>query len=116
MAQFLLSVHAVAGNPPPSMAVIEQMYADVGSFNTDLMAAGSFVFGGGLQPANESTLVDATGDQPTVRDGVRTTGPETLGGFWVIDVADPDTAQKWAIRASRACAGPIEVRPFQPEA
>jgi hypothetical protein len=31
----------------------------------------------------------------------------------VIKAKDLDEALKWAAKASRACAGPVEVRPFQ---
>ena len=46
-------------------------------------------------------------------------GPQTyapafavMGGFWVIDVPDLDTALDWAKRATVACELPVEVRPF----
>ena len=48
----------------------------------------------------------------------RTDGPyleskEHIGGFWVLDVADEDEALAWAERATVACEGAVEVRPFQ---
>jgi hypothetical protein len=39
-----------------------------------------------------------------------------LGGFWVIKTQDLDAALAWAERATRACQGPVEVRPFQDDA
>ena len=40
---------------------------------------------------------------------------EHLGGFWIIEVPDLDAALKWAAEGSAACAGKVEVRPFQDE-
>lgn len=40
---------------------------------------------------------------------------EHLGGFWVVDVSDLDAALALAEKGSRACRGPVEVRPFQDE-
>lgn len=57
-----------------------------------------------------------------IRDGEVTTtdGPfvetkEHLGGFWIIDVPSLDDALAWAQKATKACAAPVEVRPFQDE-
>ena len=55
-----------------------------------------------------------------LRDGAleHTDGPyldskEHIGGFWILDVVDVDAAQVWADRATIACQGAVEVRPFQ---
>ena len=49
-------------------------------------------------------------------DGPYLEAKEHLGGFWVVEVADLEAAKELALRASAACAGPVEVRPFQVEA
>ena len=113
MSEFLLSVHSLPNQPPPSESAMAGMYADVEALNTALRSAGAWVFAGGLTPADTARVVHANGGDVAVTYGVRTTGPETLGGFWIIDVDSIDVAQEWAERASRACAGPVEVRPFQ---
>ena len=48
-------------------------------------------------------------------DGPYAETKEHLGGFWVIEAADLDAALDWAKRGSAACAGAVEVRPFQDE-
>ena len=48
-------------------------------------------------------------------DGPYAETKEYLGGFWIIDVPDLDSALKWAAKASEACIGAVEVRPFQGE-
>jgi hypothetical protein len=49
-------------------------------------------------------------------DGPFAESKEHIGGFWVIRAPDLDAALAWAAKASAACAGPVEVRPFEEEA
>ena len=51
MTQYLLSVHMVEGEEMPAPEVIEKMYKDVDAFNAKLQKQGSWVFAGGLHPA-----------------------------------------------------------------
>ena len=46
-----------------------------------------------------------------VQDGPFADTKEQLGGYFVIDVADLDTALEWAARAPCAATGGVEVRP-----
>jgi hypothetical protein len=48
-----------------------------------------------------------------VSDGPFVQASEYVGGFWVIEVDDPDTALDWATRASKAVQTRIEVRALQ---
>jgi hypothetical protein len=113
MTQYLLSVWAVEGDLPPTQETMEQMYADVDAFNTEVQAAGAWVFAGGLLPADSAVVVAADGDGVSLTEGTRATGPESLGGFWVIEASDDQAARLWAEKGSRACQGPVEVRPFE---
>ncbi|WP_024286546.1 YciI family protein [Cellulomonas sp. KRMCY2] len=114
MTQYLLSVHGSDADPVPDN--VDDLYAAVDRFNADLQRSGSWVFAGGLHPAHTATVVDATrtGD-PVVTDGPYLESKEHLGGFWIVDVPDLDAALELARRGSAACAGPVEVRPFQDE-
>jgi hypothetical protein len=120
MPQYFLAVnHDEAGDAAMAAMTMDDMQPiieAVGAFNAELQEAGAWVFAGGLQDRDTSTVVDATGDAPIVTDG----GPfseskEYLGGFWIIEAADLDAALRWATKGSRACAGKVEVRPFQAE-
>ena len=113
MTQYLLSVHMTAGEPMPSDEEIQQMYADVDRFNDKVREAGIWVFAGGLTAIESATTVDGTGSEPVVTDGPFAESKEYLGGFWIIEVPDLDAALKWATKASEACIGAVEVRPFQ---
>ena len=113
MKQYLLSVHHVDGEAPPAPEVIETMYADVDRFNAEVMAAGAWVFGGGLHPIDTATVVRASDGDVVTTDGPFAETKEHLGGIWIIEAADLDAALAWAAKGSAACQGPVEVRPFQ---
>jgi len=115
MTQYLLSVHGTADDAMPAPEVIEEMFAAVERFNDKLRAEGAWVFAGGLEPIETATTVDATGEGPIVTDGPFAESKEFLGGFWIIEAADLDAALTWATEGSAACAGKVEVRPFQAE-
>jgi hypothetical protein len=115
MKQYLLSVHMVEGQQPPTPEATAQMYADVDAVNGQLQAQGAWVFAGGLYPPETSTVVQAQGGEVVMTDGPFAETKEHLGGFWVINVDDLDAALAWAAKATVACQAPIEVRPFQQE-
>lgn len=116
MTEYLLSVWAdeatFADVSPQDM---QRAYSQVDAFNTELKAAGSWVFAGGLHPSSTATVVRSVDGQVTTTDGPFVETKEVLGGFWVIQAADLDAALAWAAKASAACMGPVEVRPFQDE-
>ena len=118
MKQYLLSVHMVEGAPARSDEEIQRSYQAVDAFNRELMASGGWVFAGGLLPPDTATVVRAQGGKVVTTDGPFAESKEQIGGFWVIKAADLDAALEIAGRGSAACAGPVEVRPFQdvPEA
>ena len=115
MKQYLLAVHNVEGAPTPSDDEMQQMFAQVDAVNTELQEAHAWVFGGGLLPAESATVVRTEGGATTLTDGPFAETKEQLGGFWVIRCTDLDQALAWAEKCSRACMGPVEVRPFQDE-
>jgi hypothetical protein len=114
MSEYLLSVWH---DSPPEMDFeseeAQRMFAQVGAFNAELMAAGAWVFAGGLQPPAAATVVRADGGGVSRTDGPYSRSEQHLGGFWVIEAADLDAALEWAGKGAAACEGPVEVRPFQ---
>ena len=113
MTKYLLSVFMEEGQEEPPADVIEKMYADVDVVNAELQQAGAWVFGGGLHPADTATVVDEGSGEVVVTDGPYAETKEQIGGFWVIEAKDLDEALEWAGKATIACQGAIEVRPFQ---
>jgi hypothetical protein len=115
MNQYLLSVHMVEGEPMPSPEDLEKAYKDVDAFNAEVQAAGAWVFGGGLHPADTATVVRVTNGEVLTTDGPFAETKEQLGGFWIINAPDLDAALAWAAKGAEACQSPVEVRPFQEE-
>ncbi|WP_374454103.1 YciI family protein [Nocardioides sp.] len=116
MTHYLMAVHGPAemgeyGNYG-SKEAMEQAFADTGAFNDQLKADGHWVFAGGLQSASTAKVVDGTSGSPVVTDGPYLESKELIGGFWVIDAPDLDTALRLAAEGSAACRGKVEVRPF----
>ena len=116
MAQYLLSVHYVDGVGATPEDEMQEAFERVDRFNQKLQDEGKWVFAGGLETPDTSTVVDNTkGVDPIVTDGPFSEAKEQIGGFWIVEAADLDEALKLAAEGSAACAGPVEVRPFQGE-
>jgi len=113
MKQYLLSVHMVEGEDTPPPEVMEQAYKAVDLFNQELKDTGTWVFAGGLHPPETATVVRIQDGEVLTTDGPFAETKEQLGGFWVVEVDDLDAALVLAAKGSKACGGPVEVRPFQ---
>jgi hypothetical protein len=94
---------------------MRESMAETTAFNERLRAQGYWVFADGLEPAAMARVVDGQGPEPLLTDGPYPESKEHIAGFWVIDVPDLDVALALAAEASKACRGPVEVRPFQTE-
>ena len=115
MTQYLLAVHGPEEVYDTPLEEMQASFEATGKFNDKLMAAGQWVFGGGLERPSSATVVDNVDGKNVVTDGPYLEAKEHIGGFWVIDVPDLDTALALAAEASQACEGTVEVRPFQSE-
>ncbi|WP_371408848.1 YciI family protein [Micromonospora zamorensis] len=111
MKQYLLSVHFVEGAPAPSDEEMQTMFAETGRINDEMLAAGAWVFGGGLLSPDSATVVRVENGATTMSDGPFAETKEHIAGFWVIRCEDLDHALAWAEKCAAAC-GPVEVRPF----
>jgi len=113
VTQYLLAVHGPEEQYDTPFEDMQASFEATGRFNDKLQAAGQWVFGGGLERPSSATVVDNTEGKNVVTDGPYLEGKEHIGGFWVIDVPDLDTALALAAEGSEACGGTVEVRPFQ---
>jgi len=104
---YLLSVIDDSANPGPA-----DEPGAVERFNQQLKDDGYWVFAGGLEALDASTVVDARSGETAITDGPFAETKEFLAGFWVIEAADLDVALELAAGGSRACHRKIEVRPF----
>jgi len=115
MKQYLLSLYQPDGDPPPP-EVLEPLMRDLDALNQEMMAAGVWVFGGGLHPPSTATVLRHTDGDVLMTDGPFAEGKEHLGGFTIIRAPDLDAALEWGGRLARVVTLPIEVRPFQGDA
>lgn len=116
MTNYLLSVHGPAEmgefGSYGSKEEMEAAFATTDVFNEKLKTDGYWVFAGGLVSASAATVVDGQGEKPIMTDGPYLETKELLAGFWLIDAPDLDVALRLAAEGSKACGGPVEVRPF----
>jgi hypothetical protein len=115
MPQYLVSVWFVEGAPDLTEEEMAQSGKDVDALNDELQKSGSWVFAGGLHPADTATVVRVQGSDVVTTDGPFAESKEHMGGFWVIRADDLDAALAIGRRATVACRAPIEVRPFDDE-
>ena len=117
MPLYLMSVHGTQSEETqPSPEVMQQMFADVDTFNAEVKAEGKWVFAAGLYPPDTATVVSVKDGDTVLTDGPYAETKEHLGGFWIVKAADLDEAIDLAARGSVACRWPVEVRPIQDDA
>ncbi len=111
MPQYLVAVHHPIDFEPASES--EATRRDISTLNLKMRAAGIVVFVGGLDRPSSAKSVRLKPDGGVlVTDGPYIETKEQIGGFWVLEVPDMDTALDWGRQAATACRIPVEVRPF----
>jgi hypothetical protein len=91
------------------------LYGAYRAYTNELRDSGAYVAADQLHPTATATSVRIRDGEQLTTDGPFAETKEHLGGFWVIEAPDLDAALALAARASAACMGPVEVRPFQAE-
>jgi len=76
----------------------EQMLAEMGKYNEELVKAGVLLAGEGLHPSSRGARVRFDGPNRTVIDGPFTETKELLAGFWLIQVKSREEAIEWVKR------------------
>jgi len=88
----------------------EQMLAEMGKFNEELVNAGVMLAGEGLQPSSKGKRIRFP--ERTVIDGPFPETKELIAGFWIIKVKSMDEAVSWMKRCPNPYLGhgEIEIR------
>jgi hypothetical protein len=81
------------------------------SYTQELNDAGIMRAGEALHPTSTATTVREREGETLTSDGPFAETKEILGGFYLIDVPDIDTALAWAARMPNIRYGTVEVRP-----
>jgi hypothetical protein len=90
----------------------QQGYAAYMAYTEALKKAGVHKASQRLQPIATATTVHVTDGKSQVLDGPYVDSKEQLGGFYLIEAPDLDSALAWAARCPGASHGTIEVRPI----
>lgn len=91
----------------------EELLAEMGNYNEELVKAGIMQAGEGLKPTSEGARVRFSGTDRTVTRGPFAETNELVAGFWIWKVASMEEAIEWV----RRCPNPqltdsdIEIRP-----
>jgi hypothetical protein len=89
----------------------QQGYAAYMAYTEALKKAGALVGANRLQPSATATTVRVVDGKSQVLDGPYVDSKEQLGGYYLIEAPDLDSALAWAARCPGAGHGTVEVRP-----
>ena len=95
--KFMVIVKANAASEAGVMPS-EQLLADMGRFNEELVKAGVMLAGEGLHPSSKGARIRFKDGQRTVVDGPFTETKELIAGFWLIEVGSKEEAIEWMKR------------------
>jgi hypothetical protein len=113
--QYLLMIYSSETDmAAASEADAGRMTAAYVAYAAAMVQAGVMVGGSRLRPTSTATTVRASGGKTQVLDGPYAETKEQLGGYFMIEAPDLDTALSWAQRCPAASHGAIEVRPVWP--
>lgn len=105
-----MSQFAVRNDPQKAPAYWGAWTAYIGAMGQ----AGVIINGDGLLPPDTATILTIRDGARHVQDGPYPDSKEQLGGYFIIEVPDLDTALEWAARSPAASYGSVEVRPCMP--
>jgi hypothetical protein len=89
----------------------QQGYAAYMAYTEALKKAGALKGSNRLQPVATATTVKLVDGKSQVLDGPYVESKEQLGGYYLIEAPDLDSALTWAARCPGAGHGTVEVRP-----
>lgn len=102
---------APGDEPAPGTPEFDAYMAPWIALDARLTADGVLVAGEALMPVETATSLRVRGGKVETMDGPFAETKEQLGGFYILDCPDLDTALKYAAMIPVAETGTIEVRP-----
>ena len=99
-------------NSDQGAAPTAEAFAAMDRFTEELVKAGVFVAGAGLQNSAGAKRITSDGSSSTVIDGPFAETSELVAGFMIWQVRDIDEAVAWAKRNPMLGASGVEIRPF----
>ena len=111
--QYLLMIHSAEdAMAKMSKSENEKVLAAYGAYTKAISDAGVRLASQRLRPTSTATTVRVQNGKTQVLNGPYAEVKEQLGGFYLIDAPDLDSAISWAARCPGAQHGAIEVRPI----
>ena len=109
--RFMVIVKATADSEAGVMPS-EQLLAEMGAYNEELVKAGVMQAGEGLHPSSKGARVHFSGKQRKVIDGPFAETKELIAGFWIWKCASLQEAIEWAKRCPNPMPGDsdLEIR------
>ena len=96
--RFMVMVKATK-NSEAGVMPDEELLADMGKFNEELVKAGVMLAGEGLHPSSKGARVRFSGTKRTVIDGPFAETKELIAGFWMFQVKSKEEAIEWVKRS-----------------
>jgi hypothetical protein len=87
----------------------EQLLADMGKFNEELVKAGVMLAGEGLHPSSKGARVKFSGNKRVVTDGPFAETKELIAGFWIWRVKSKQEAIEWVKRCPNPTGAEAEI-------
>jgi len=106
--RFMVLVKATADSEAGLMPG-EQLLADMGRYNEELVKAGVMLAGEGLHPSSKGVRVAFSGSGRRVIDGPFAETKELVAGFWIWQCASLDEAIAWVKRCPNPMPGDSEI-------
>src|SRR5438132_4124767 len=88
----------------------QQLLAEMGKFNQELVKAGVMLAGEGLHASSKGKRVRFSGGKRTVIDGPFAETKELIAGFWLWQVKSKEEAIEWLKRAPFGGGTEVELR------
>jgi hypothetical protein len=98
--------------PVPGTPEFMAMLGEYQSATSAMAEAGVLADSSPLQPPQTATTVRVRGGETLLSDGPFAEIKEQLGGYYLLDCADLDTALRYAAMIPAAKYGSVEVRPL----
>ena len=111
MKYLLLLYAAPTAEPQPGTAEFDAMMGEYATLDQRMAGVATFLAGEGLQGTETATTLRKRAGRVETMDGPFAETREHLGGFYLIDAPDLDTALRYAAEIPAARYGSVEVRP-----
>jgi hypothetical protein len=113
MKHYLLALYQPQrGGERPPPEVLDKVMQDVRAIREEMKASGAWVFSGGLDAPDKTSVLKADGHDVFTTDGPFVASKEHIAGMTIVRVPDREAALAWARKLIKVTGMPIEVRPF----